>query len=92
MNYKDILRLSEGAHAVTVNTERCLVVRMRDGFTVTTRLPDRKLLIQRCSERGQLLREDRVDDVFSPNDEEDARRRIYSGHLSMGRSRCARMR
>ena len=61
MTYKDILRLSEGAHAVTVNTERCLVVRLRDGFTLTTRLPDRKL-----------LREDRVDDIFSPNDKEDA--------------------
>lgn len=72
MTCKDILRLSEGAHAVTVNTERCLVVRLRDGFTLTMRLPDQKLLIQRCSERGQLLREDRVDDIFSPNNEEDA--------------------
>ena len=32
MTYKDILRLSEGVHVVTVNTERCMVVRLRDGY------------------------------------------------------------
>ena len=29
MTYKDILKLKEGAHVVTVNTERCLVVRLK---------------------------------------------------------------
>ena len=72
MTYKDILNLSEGAHVVTLNTVCCLVVRLRDGYTLATRLPERKLLIQRFSERGHLLREDRVDDVFRPNSEEDA--------------------
>lgn len=71
MTCKDILKLSEGTHVVTINTERCLVVRLREGFTLTKRLPDQKLLIQRYSKRAQLLTEDRVDDIFSPNYEED---------------------
>lgn len=65
MTYKDILKLPEGAHVVTVNTERCIAVRLRDGYTLTTILPKTKMLIQRYSERGHLLWEDRVDDVFS---------------------------
>lgn len=65
MTYKDILKLPEGAHVVTVNTERCMAVRLRDGYTLTTILPETKMLIQRYSERGHLLWEDRVDDVFS---------------------------
>lgn len=65
MTYKDILKLAEGAHVVTVNTERCMVVRLRDGYTVTTFLPGRMMLIQRYSERGHLLWEDKVEDIFS---------------------------
>lgn len=65
MTYKDILKLPEGAHVVTVNTEHCMAVRLRDGYTLTTILPETKMLIQRYSERGHLLWEDRVDDVFS---------------------------
>ena len=65
MTFKDILKLDEGAHVVTVNTERCMVVRLREGFTLTTLIPGRKMLIQRFSERGHLLWEDRVDNVFS---------------------------
>ena len=64
MTFKDILELDEGAHVVTVNTERCMVVRLREGFTLTTLIPGRKMLIQRFSERGHLLWEDRVDNVF----------------------------
>lgn len=55
MTYKDILKLPEGAHLATVNTEKCMVVRLRDGFTLTTTLPGRKLLIQRYSEKANLL-------------------------------------
>ena len=52
MTYKDILKLKEGAHVVTVNTERCLVVRLREGYTLTTLIPGKQMLIQRYSERG----------------------------------------
>lgn len=32
MTYKEILKLPEGAHVVDVNTERCMVVRLREGL------------------------------------------------------------
>lgn len=51
MTYKEILKLREGAHVVSVNTETCMAVRLREGFTLTTILPERKLLIQCYSER-----------------------------------------
>lgn len=69
MTYKDILRLSEGVHVVTVNTERCMVIRLRDGYTLTSFLPERLMLIQRFSERGHLLWEERVDDIFSTTED-----------------------
>ena len=50
---------------MTVNTERCMIVRLRDGYTLTTLLPEKKMLIQRYSERGHLLWEDKVQNVFS---------------------------
>ena len=56
---------------VTVNTERCMVVRLREGYTLTTVLPSAKMLIQRYSERGHLLWEDRIDNVFSPDYKEE---------------------
>ena len=65
MTYKEILKLGEGAHVVTVNTERCMIVRLRDGYTLTTLLPEKKIMIQRYSERGHLLWEDKVQNVFS---------------------------
>ena len=67
MTYKEILKLPEGAHVVAVNTERCMVVRLLEGYTLTTVLPRAKMLIQRYSERGHLLWEDKVDNVFSPD-------------------------
>jgi len=70
MTYKDILKLPEGTHVVTVNTERCMVIRLRDGFTLTTFLPDKQILIQRYSERANLLWEDRLDDIFSAHEED----------------------
>ena len=66
MNYQEILKLPEGMHIVTVNTERCMVCRMREGYTLTTMLPDRMMLIQHYSERGQLLNESRVENIFAP--------------------------
>ena len=69
MTYKDILKLSEGTHVVTVNTERCMVIRMSDGYTLTRFLPDRTMFIQRYSEKGHLLREDRLDNFFAATEE-----------------------
>ena len=68
MTYKDILKLDEGAHVVTVNSERCMVVRLREGFTLTIVLPGKQMLIQCYSERGHLLWEDKVDYAFSGKD------------------------
>ena len=42
-----------------------MAVRLREGFTLTTILPERKLLIQCYSERAHLLWQDTVEDVFS---------------------------
>ena len=67
MTYKEILKLPEGAHVVTVNTERCMIVRLREGYTLTTVFSGAKMLIQRYSERGHLLWEDKVNNVFSPD-------------------------
>ena len=69
MTCKDILKLSEGTHVVTVNTERCMVIRMRDGYTLTRFLPDRTMLIQLYNEKGHLLREDRLDSFFAAMEE-----------------------
>ena len=71
MTYNDILKLSEGAHVVTVNTERCMAIHLRDGFTPTTFLPDKQMLIQRYSERANLLWEDHVDDIFATDAKEE---------------------
>ena len=72
MTYKDILKLPEGAHLATVNTEKCMVIRLREGFTLTTALPGGKLLIQRYSDRANLLYEDTVDNIFAPANEKEA--------------------
>ena len=72
MTYKEILKLPEGAHLATVNTETCMVVRLREGFTLTTALPGGKLLIQRYSEKANLLYEDTVDNIFAPAKEKEA--------------------
>ena len=69
MTCKDILKLSEGTHVVMVNTERCMVIRMRDGFTLTRFLPDRTMLIQLYSGKGHLLREDRLDNFFAATED-----------------------
>ena len=38
MNYYEILKLPEGIHIVTVNTERCMVVRLQEGYEHWTRI------------------------------------------------------
>lgn len=73
MNYKQILELPEGPHVVTVNTERCMVIRLQDGFTLTTPLPGRKMLIQRYSERAHLMSETRIENIFTADDTKEVR-------------------
>ena len=70
-NYNEILKLPEGIHIVTVNTERCMVVRLQEGYTLTTMLPDRMMLIQHYSEKGHLLAEERFENIFAADDKED---------------------
>lgn len=72
MTCKEILKLPEGAHLAMVNTEMCMVIRLREGFTLTTALPNCKLLIQRYSEKANLLYEDTVDNIFAPAKEKEA--------------------
>ena len=72
MTYKEILKLPEGAHLVTVNSETCLVIRLREGFYLTTARHGVKLLIQRYSEKANLLYEDTVDNIFAPANEKEA--------------------
>lgn len=71
MDYKDILKLPEGTHLVMMNGEKCMVVRLREGFTFTTVQPGRKLRIQRYSEKATLLYEDTVDNIFAPADDNE---------------------
>ena len=70
-NYNEILKLPEGIYIVTVNTERCMVVRLQEGYTLTTMLPDRMMLIQHYSEKGHLLAEERFENIFVADDKED---------------------
>lgn len=71
MNYNEILKLHEGVHIVTVNTERCMVIRLQEGFTLTTTLPDRMMLIQHFSEKGHLLAEERFENCFAADEKEE---------------------
>lgn len=71
MNYNEILKLPEGVHIVTVNTERCMVIRLQEGFTLTTFLPERMMLIQHYSEKGHLLSEKRFENIFAAKDKKD---------------------
>lgn len=41
------------------------------GYTLTTMLPDRMMLIQHYSEKGHLLAEERFENIFAADDKED---------------------
>ena len=71
MNYNEILKLPEGIHIVTVNSECYMVVRLQEGFTLTTMFPDRMMLIQHYSEKGHLLAEQRFENIFAADAKED---------------------
>ena len=48
-----------------------MAIRLRNGFTLTSVQPGRKLQIQRYSEKANLLYEDTVDNIFAPADDKD---------------------
>ena len=64
MDYKEILRLSEGTHVIMVDGCLSMIIRLKDGFTMTRTQPEAQLLIQRYSESGKMIREDRFDNDF----------------------------
>ena len=65
MTYEEILKLPKGTHLATVNTEKCMIIRLHEGFILATALPGKILLIQRYSEKANLLQEDIVDNIFA---------------------------
>jgi len=71
MTHKDILKLPEGVHVVTVEDERCMAIRLSEGFTLTRFLPRRKMLIQLFDEQARLIREDRLDNFFAAADDKE---------------------
>lgn len=64
LTYEAILKLPEGAHIVCVNAEKCMVIRLRQGYTLTTVTPDKRLRVQYYSERAHLFWEDIVENAF----------------------------
>ena len=71
MTCKEILKLPEGTHVVTIDEVRCMAIRMQDGFTLTRFLPEKKMLIQRYDEQARLIREDTLDNPFAGIDEKE---------------------
>ena len=64
LTYTAVLKLPEGAHVVRVNAEKCMVIRLRQGYTLTTVTPDKRLRVQYYSERAHLFWEDIVENIF----------------------------
>lgn len=64
MDCKEILKLSEGTHVIMVDGCLSMIIRLKDGFTMTRTQPEAQLLIQRYSESGELIREDKFDNDF----------------------------
>ena len=71
MTYKDILKLKEGAHVVTVNTERCLVVRLREGYTLTTLIPGNRCSSSATANAGICFGRTGSTTYFQTTDEEE---------------------
>ena len=71
MTCKEILKLPEGTHVVTIDEVRCMAIRMLDGFTLTRFLPEKKMLIQRYDEQARLIREDTLDNPFAGTDDKE---------------------
>ena len=64
LTYDAILKLPEGAHVVRVNAEKCMVIRLRQGYTLIAVTPDKRLRVQYYSERAHLFWEDIVENIF----------------------------
>lgn len=64
LTYDSILKLPEGAHVVRVNAEKCMVIRLRQGYTLTALTSDNRLRVQYYSERAHLFWEDIVENIF----------------------------
>ena len=64
LTYDAILKLPEGAHVVRVNAEKCMAIRLRQGYTLTALTPDNRLRVQYYSERAHLFWEDIVENAF----------------------------
>ena len=56
--------MPEGAHIAHVNAEKCMVIRLRQGYTLTALTPDNRLRVQYYSERAHLFWEDIVENIF----------------------------
>lgn len=64
LTYDKVLRLPEGTHVARVNAEKCMIVRLRQGYTLTTLTGDGRLRVQYYSERAHLFWEDIVENPF----------------------------
>ena len=64
LTYTAVLKLPEGAQIVRVNTEKCMVIRLRQGYTLLAPAPDQRLRVQYYSERAHLFWEDIVENTF----------------------------
>ena len=64
LTYDAILTLPEGAHIVCAPADTCMVIRLRQGYTLTTVTPDKRLRVQYYSERAHLFWEDIVENAF----------------------------
>lgn len=64
LTFTAVLKLPEGAQIVRVNTEKCMVIRLRQGYTLLAPAPDQRLRVQYYSERAHLFWEDIVENTF----------------------------
>ena len=74
LTFTAVLKLPEGAHIVRVNTEKCMVIRMRQGYTLLAPTPDKRLRVQYYSERAHLFWEDIVENTFRVEPHRGSRR------------------
>ena len=71
MSITEILNLPDGVHVVTIDSERCMVIRSAEGFTLTRFLPNQMMHIQRYDDQANLTREDYLENIFAANDDKE---------------------
>ena len=64
LTYDAVLKLPEGAHIAHVNSEKCMVIRLRQGYTLIAVTTDKRLRVQYYRERAHLFWEDIVENAF----------------------------